>query len=75
MPGPLRSLGFDRAERKFDLMQEPGADLLVICSTVSPRASGGVSGVNDSVAALTPDIMTMRIGFERGAAALNRQVQ
>ena len=33
--------GFDRAERKFDLMQELGCDLLLVCSNVSPEALGG----------------------------------
>ena len=32
MPEPQRSRNFARAERKFDLMQELGTDLLLICS-------------------------------------------
>ena len=42
MPGPLRERVFARAERKFDVMQELGCDLLMICSNVSPDALGGI---------------------------------
>src|SRR6185436_11706234 len=33
---------FDRAERKFDVMQELGTDLMLICSNVSPVSLGGI---------------------------------
>jgi 4-hydroxyphenylpyruvate dioxygenase len=42
MPEPQRARVFDRAERKFDLMQELGCDLLLVCSNVSPHALGGI---------------------------------
>ncbi|QHQ36312.1 bifunctional sugar phosphate isomerase/epimerase/4-hydroxyphenylpyruvate dioxygenase family protein [Algicella marina] len=42
LPEPLRSKAFDRAERKFDLMQELGTDLVLICSSCHPQALGGV---------------------------------
>ncbi len=42
MPDALRAKAFDRAERKFDVMQELGADLMLVCSNVSPQALGGV---------------------------------
>ncbi len=42
MPEPLRSRTFDRAERKFDVMQELGTDLVLVCSNVSPAALGGI---------------------------------
>src|SRR5271166_3312614 len=42
MPDAQRSRTFERAERKFDVMQELGCDLLMICSNVSPDARGGV---------------------------------
>jgi 4-hydroxyphenylpyruvate dioxygenase len=42
MPSPQRERNFARAERKFDLMQELGCDLLLICSNVSPDALGGI---------------------------------
>ena len=42
MPEPRRARVFDRAERKFDLMQERGTDLVLICSSVSPSSLGGI---------------------------------
>jgi 4-hydroxyphenylpyruvate dioxygenase len=42
MPEPQRSRNFDRAERKFDLMQELGTTLMLVCSNVSPLALGGI---------------------------------
>jgi 4-hydroxyphenylpyruvate dioxygenase len=42
MPDAQRQRTFDRAERKFDLMQELGCGLLMACSNVSPDATGGV---------------------------------
>lgn len=42
MPEPQRLKTFDRAERKFDLMQELGSDLLMVCSNVSPDSVGGI---------------------------------
>jgi len=42
MPEPQRSRTFDRAERKFDVMQELGADLVLVCSNVSPVSLGGL---------------------------------
>ena len=38
---------FARAERKFDLMQELGTDLLLICSNVSPASLGGIDRAAD----------------------------
>jgi len=42
MPPARRPRVFERAERKFDLMQELGCDLLLICSNVSPESLGGI---------------------------------
>jgi 4-hydroxyphenylpyruvate dioxygenase len=42
MPDAQRQRTFDRAERKFDLMQELGCASLLVCSNVSPDASGGI---------------------------------
>src|ERR1700728_1152982 len=36
MPEPQRQRNLDRAERKFDVMQALGTDLLLVCSNVSP---------------------------------------
>ncbi|HTM77072.1 MAG TPA: TIM barrel protein, partial [Devosia sp.] len=37
-----RAKAFDRAERKFDLMEELGAPLMLVCSNVAPSALGGI---------------------------------
>ena len=42
MPDLQRQRTFDRAERKFDLMQEIECDLLMVCSNVSPELLGGI---------------------------------
>ena len=42
LPEPQRSRAFDRAERKFDVMQELGTDLMLVCSNVSPVSLGGI---------------------------------
>ena len=42
LPEPLRSRAFDRFERKFDVMQELGTDLVLVCSSVHPEALGGI---------------------------------
>jgi 4-hydroxyphenylpyruvate dioxygenase len=42
LPEPQRSRAFDRAERKFDVMQELGTDLMLVCSSVSPISLGGI---------------------------------
>jgi 4-hydroxyphenylpyruvate dioxygenase len=42
MPEPFRSRNFDRAERKFDLMEEIGTDLMLICSNTSAVSLGGI---------------------------------
>jgi 4-hydroxyphenylpyruvate dioxygenase len=42
MPDGQRERVFARAERKFDVMQELGCDLLMICSNVAPESLGGI---------------------------------
>lgn len=42
MPEPRRAKGFDRARRKFALMNELGTANLLVCSNVSPHALGGI---------------------------------
>src|SRR6185436_17126349 len=42
MPEPQRTRAFDRAERKFDVMEELGAELMLVCSSVSPLSRGGI---------------------------------
>ena len=38
MPDPQRARNLDRAERKFDIMQELGAPMLLVCSNTLPAA-------------------------------------
>jgi len=45
LPEPLRQRAFDRAERKFDLMGELGADRILVCSSCAPEASGDVDRI------------------------------
>ncbi len=42
MPEPYRSRCFDRAERKFDIMEQLGTELMLVCSNVSPVSLGGI---------------------------------
>ncbi|KPL52924.1 3-keto-5-aminohexanoate cleavage protein [Prosthecomicrobium hirschii] len=66
LPEPLRTRAFARAERKFDLMQELGTDLVLVCSSVHPEALGGI----DRAAADFHELgeraarRGLRIGFE-----------
>jgi 4-hydroxyphenylpyruvate dioxygenase len=52
MPDARRTRAFDRAERKFDLLQELGTDLFFVCSSVSPEALGGIDRLADDFAEL-----------------------
>ena len=38
MPEPQRTRNLDRAERKFDVMQALGTDLVLVCSNIHPAA-------------------------------------
>lgn len=38
MQEPQRSRNLDRAERKFDVMQSLGTDLMLVCSSIHPAA-------------------------------------
>ncbi|MFN3524450.1 MAG: bifunctional sugar phosphate isomerase/epimerase/4-hydroxyphenylpyruvate dioxygenase family protein [Paracoccus sp. (in: a-proteobacteria)] len=42
LPEPHRSRAFARAERKFELMNHLGTDLMLVCSTTHPAALGGI---------------------------------
>ena len=42
LPEPHRSRAFARAARKFDLMNQLGTDLMLVCSSVHPAAMGGI---------------------------------
>jgi len=66
MPEPLRSRTFDRAERKFDLMQELATDLVLVCSNVSPVAMGGIDRAADDFRELGERAARrdLRVGYE-----------
>jgi 4-hydroxyphenylpyruvate dioxygenase len=74
MPEPLRTQGFWRIERKFDLMQELGTDLLLVCSNVSPASLGGIDRAADDFRELgeRANARGLRVGFE--ALAWGRHV-
>ena len=66
LPEPYRSRAFDRAERKFDLMNSMDADLVLICSNLSAHALGGIDRAADDLAELGERAKArgIRIGFE-----------
>ncbi|MGE0231282.1 MAG: bifunctional sugar phosphate isomerase/epimerase/4-hydroxyphenylpyruvate dioxygenase family protein [Flavobacteriaceae bacterium] len=66
LPEPQRGRAFDRAERKFDLMQELGTDLMLVCSNVSPNALGGIDRAADDFRELGERAgrRGLRVGYE-----------
>ncbi|NIZ10912.1 bifunctional sugar phosphate isomerase/epimerase/4-hydroxyphenylpyruvate dioxygenase family protein [Pseudooceanicola sp. HF7] len=74
LPEELRVKAFDRAERKFDLMQDLGADLVLVCSSVHPKALGGIDRAADDLRELGERAAArgLRIGYE--ALAWGRHV-
>ncbi len=66
LPEPQRTRAFDRAERKFDLMQALGTDLLLVCSSVAPDSRGGIDRAAADLHELGERAAArgMRIGFE-----------
>lgn len=74
LPEPLRAKAFDRAERKFDLMQELGTDLVLVCSTVHPSSLGGIDRAADDFHELGERAAErgLRVGYE--ALAWGRHV-
>jgi len=74
LPEPFRGKAFDRAERKFDVMQELGTELVLICSSVHPKALGGIERAADDLHELGERAAKrdLRIGYE--ALAWGRHV-
>ena len=66
MPTDKRERVFARAERKFDLMQELGCELLLVCSNVSPESLGGIDRAADDLNELGRRARErgLRVGFE-----------
>lgn len=59
MPEPQRSRGFERAKRKFALMNELGTPNILVCSNVSPLSLGGI----DRAAADLRELGEIAAGF------------
>ncbi len=66
MPESRRERVFQRAERKFDTMQELGCELLMVCSNVSPESLGGVDRAAGDLRELGERAAKrgLRVGFE-----------
>ena len=66
LPEGLRERAFSRAERKFDLMQELGTDLMLVCSSISPKSLGGIDRAADDFRELGERAAKrgLRVGFE-----------
>lgn len=62
----------ERAERKFDLMQELGTDLVLVCSNASPDSVGDQQVLVDDLRLLAERARGLRIGYE--ALAWGRHV-
>jgi 4-hydroxyphenylpyruvate dioxygenase len=74
MPAEKRQRTFDRAERKFDLLEELGTNLLFVCSSLSPEAQGGIERLAADFAELGERAArrSMHVGYE--ALAWGRHV-
>src|SRR5947209_11410192 len=68
MPEPMRARNFERAQRKFDLMDELGTKLMCICSNVAEDALGEVERSAADLAELAD--LAARHGFRIGYEAL-----
>ncbi|MGQ7248754.1 bifunctional sugar phosphate isomerase/epimerase/4-hydroxyphenylpyruvate dioxygenase family protein [Halomonas sp. V046] len=66
MPEPARSRNLQRAERKFDVMQELGTDFMLVCSNVSPQTLDDRDRVVADLRELADRAAArgLRIGFE-----------
>ena len=71
LPEPERARAFDRAKRKFDLMEQLGTDLMLICSSVHPNALGGIDRAADDLNAFLSEVgeRSWRIGMGVGECA------
>ena len=66
LTGKLREKAFDRAERKFDVMNEMGTDLILFCSSVHPDSLGGINRCAEDFAELgeRAAAKNIRVGYE-----------
>lgn len=75
MPARLRARVFDRAERKFDVMEELGTDLVLVSSNVSPESLGEHGRIVEDFRELGERAAArgLRVAFE--ALAWGRHIQ
>ena len=75
MPAPRRRQNLDRAERKFDIMQELGTDLILVCSNVQEDAADDDARASADLAELGARAASrgLRVGYE--ALAWGRNVR
>ncbi len=66
MPNELRARTFDRMERKFDVMDALGTDLVLACSNCSPLALGDRNRIIDDLSELGELAAKrgLRVGYE-----------
>jgi 4-hydroxyphenylpyruvate dioxygenase len=74
MPEPQRSRNLDRAQRKFDVMEALGAELLLVCSNLNPAAIDDDVRAAADLAAMADHAQRrgLRVGYE--ALAWGRHV-
>jgi 4-hydroxyphenylpyruvate dioxygenase len=74
MPQPQRGRNMDRAERKFDVMQQLGAELLLVCSNVSAASTDDDGRASADLAEMAERAHKrgLRVGYE--ALAWGRNV-
>jgi 4-hydroxyphenylpyruvate dioxygenase len=74
LPAELRARAFDRVEKKFEVMQHLGTDLLLVCSSVSPAAEADRERIIDDFRELGERAAAhgVRVGYE--ALAWGRHV-
>ncbi len=68
LPEPYRARAFARAARKFDLMNQLGTDLMLVCSSVHPAAMGGIDRMAQDFHELGE--LAARFGVRAGFEAL-----
>lgn len=66
MPPEQRARAFERMERKFDVMEELGTDLILLCSNCSPLAVADRARLIDDLSELGERAAArkMRVGYE-----------
>lgn len=74
LPEPQRTNAFERARRKFDVMNQLGTDLMLVCSSVAPAALGGIDRAANDFRELGEIAKSfgVRVGYE--ALAWGRHV-